>query len=94
MAVHVLQVLCPRRHCLFALAYEEEKQTAAEARRIAEEAFAAGVLNRWCGICQSRDIRFEIGKTRFANMAEATPALAECEAQQLAARQHLESKRN
>ncbi len=94
MAVHILQVLCPSRHCLFALAYEEESETDESARARAEDVFATKVVNPWCGICGSRQITFEIGKTRFKTLQEAGPHLAEQEAAQLATRKFLEKEQN
>ncbi len=92
--VHLLQVLCPKRHCLYGIAYEEEVQTSEEAIEKARAVLDSGVLNKHCGICGSEDLKFEIGVTRWQTLKEAAPYLAEIQAANLATRAMIESRRN
>jgi hypothetical protein len=92
--VHILQILCPKRHCLFAIPYESENTTAPEAMSAAERAFNEHSINPWCGICGSKDLRMEIGVTRFKTLKEAAPALLENQAAQMATRQQIDLARN
>ena len=92
--VHILQVLCPSRHCLFAIAYEEDKQSHESAKEQAHMVFDEGLINPWCGICGSKVLRLEIGRTKWKTMEQAAPHLAEAEAAQLATRAQMERERN
>jgi hypothetical protein len=51
-----------------------------------EETFASGLINRYCGICGARELRYEDEPTQFATMDEARPALASLEKANAAAR--------
>ena len=96
--VHLLQVLCPERHCLFALTYEVEAESIephAQAARQARAVMApGGYLNPWCGICGSHTLTLEVGVTKWQTQEEAQPHLEEQERQQIATRAHIETQRN
>lgn len=88
--VHLVQLLCPKRHCIIGTAYlpgesnHDEVVDKLEARRIALR------LNPWCGICGSRELRFEDRPAPYQTMDEALPALRETERENLESRAYLE----
>jgi hypothetical protein len=97
--VHIVQCLCPQRHCITAAAYDDADGkppgTALEAlQALNAMAIRDGVINPWCGICGSRAWHYEDGLTSFVTLDEARPALARAMADQLATRQFLRSGRN
>jgi hypothetical protein len=91
--VWIAQCLCPARHAIMATAGEADSEQAASAiEKALREAVAvmleSGEVNPWCGLCRAgvETWRYEVGRTRFATMAEATPALAQSAAEQAALR--------
>ncbi len=92
MTVWICQCLCPGRHCILATAGEAETEAEAEeglrAPLQAQVAYflASRAGNPWCALCGAHRAtwRFELRRTRFATMEEATPALMEAEARNLA----------
>ncbi len=80
------------------LAYEESEYTPEEAceklQRIVEGAVKRKSINPWCGICNSHDLHYEDGITKFNSMKEARPHLVKCSVDQLLTRQQIESSRN
>ena len=93
MAVHICQMLCPERHAIFALAYEEEEMSDEDAIQHAnatlDEAVQSGIMNRWCGICGSKDLKPECGRTKFTTMEEAKPHLKKAQEENLVSRAFL-----
>lgn len=87
--IHIIQLLCPARHCVLASAFDAEKISPDEAmqefQRIVGRCFETGAFNPWCGICHCRELVYEEGKTRFKTMEEAQPFLEENQRQQRAA---------
>lgn len=79
MKVRMIQLLCPSRHCIVAAAYESNS---GEPDLATLSDFKGQVqklgLNPWCGICGSRDLKYEDMATKFATMEEAKPHI-ECE---------------
>ena len=75
--VRIVQLLCPERHCVLAVAYESQKPMAEDPCRHVEqrfqEAVEARMLNPWCDICRSRDLHTEDGPTRFATLERTSP---------------------
>src|SRR6266850_6541373 len=87
MAVWIMQALCgPAGHALGAMALEAETADGLQALLRAElmSRMAAGAINPWCGLCGARveGWRYEAGRSRYATMAEAEPALRASEAAQ------------
>lgn len=86
MAVHIAQILCPKRHCIIALVYPAEDYTDDEAKAMIEGRFKELIdtkaINPWCGLCNSRDLRCEAARTKFATMEEALPHVKTEEAKQ------------
>lgn len=81
MAVNMVQVLCPKRHCIFAVAYPAEDFTAEEGIKLAQAQLKdwldRKVINPWCALCGSRVFRCEAARTKFKTMQEAMPHLQE-----------------
>jgi hypothetical protein len=92
--VWIAQCLCPQRHAIVAAGVEAEDLSAAKAalltplRTQVTRMIGSGTINPWCGMCQApiESWRFEIGRTRFASMAEAEPQLRQSERQQAVVR--------
>ena len=79
-----MQCLCPSRHCLLAIAYEEGGDLTPESaskglKALVEINCQQGLMNPWCGICGSRDLKYEDGVTRYQSIEEAKPHLEETE---------------
>lgn len=77
--IRVVQILCPLRHCTMAVVYnsptgEPEPDKAKALEEQVHNMQAAGVLNPWCGICRSRELRAEDQPTKYQTMEEAKPA--------------------
>lgn len=93
--IHIIQCLCPARHCVLAAAYDDTKTTGKDALELFQSmvlvAIDGGGLNRWCGICQSRDWHYEDGVTRFTTLEDAKPFIEQCQADQLASRAFIDA---
>ena len=97
--VRIVQCLCPERHCIVATAYESETGDAIpeilEGLKDGVAALIAGRgMNPWCGLCHSREWRYEDQATRFQTMEEATPYLREQAKNQLVTAQYFREVRN
>jgi hypothetical protein len=81
MAVYVCQLLCPERHCVMGSVYEDSSDPRDDIRDISENMVRAKMTEfklKWeCGICDSKELRFEHGRTRFKTMDEAAPFMLE-----------------
>lgn len=80
--VYIGQVLCPKRHCMLAMAGEFEEEEQAQLlgpmlRAKAEQGINSGVFRPVCGLCNAPYDSFavEVGLTKFENMEEALPLL-------------------
>ena len=92
--IWLTQWLCPKRHCSIALAWDDGETTAQRMVARGGGIYATGAINRWCGLCGSRELRPEAGPTRFQTMEEALPSLKALESLQEFTRQVLEGGRN
>ena len=63
--VKIVQLLCPERHCLLGIAYEDERGSFKEACAALQAMIDSGPFNNWCGLCGSRVLHFEEGTTKF-----------------------------
>jgi hypothetical protein len=78
--IHIIQCLCPARHCIVGLAYDStefflDDVMAAFKRRVAT-AIQIGMINPWCGICLSRVWHYEDSATKYATLEDAAQHLA------------------
>lgn len=77
MKVHMVQYLCPKRHCIMAGAYCDTESTEAECIKGLKAMMEKLGINPHCAICGSKDLTFEGRPTKFKTMAEAAPYFAE-----------------
>lgn len=90
--VHIVQLLCPVRHCLLSAAYEQGIGSFEESRKMLEDMIGPkGAFNARCEICGSVILHFEDAPTTFATLKEAMPSLMESQSKQMATRAVLES---
>ena len=92
--IHIVQLLCPERHCLLGSAYEPEERSFAEIRAYLLTVMRAQGINPHCGICGAllAQCSFEDAVTPYHTIAEAQVPLAHCMAQQMAYRASLDAK--
>jgi hypothetical protein len=101
--VHIVQCLCPSRHCVLAVSYDPAnpdpeatvrtpEQGITALRTLVEAAISKSLINPWCGICGSRTFTYEDAETRWKTMEEAMPYLKASEAEQANVRRHLQSR--
>lgn len=91
--VWLVQLLCPERHCIMGMAYEEGDPVLTKEK--CEEGIwtlmkHAGLRQR-CGICGSKQLVTEAAPTRFMSMSEAAPHLKAMEAANLLSRAELDA---
>jgi hypothetical protein len=89
--VYLVQYLCPQRHCILAVAYEEGSGSFEESQGQIRLAMQAAGVNPWCGICGSRELHFEEGRTPFQSLEEAMNPLLSGEKAQAESRQALDA---
>jgi hypothetical protein len=103
--IHIVQLLCPSRHCIVAAAYDpaDAAGTGPLPRPLGgedllraqfDQLVAAKAINPWCGICGSKTLTYEDRATRFETMAEATPAIRASEEAQRQTREFIERSRH
>jgi hypothetical protein len=63
-------------------------------KELVRELIAAGTINPWCGLCDSRAWDYEDRVTRFQTVEEAKPELERCEAAQASTRRMFEEQKN
>lgn len=87
--VWIAQCLCPARHCILAAAGEADTDEEARAlikplRGSVAMFIDSRAINPWCGLCKAPadSWTYEVGRTAWASIAEATPALAASAADQ------------
>jgi len=90
MGIYLIQLLCPNRHAVVAVSYDETEMPHDVARAIFEKDFddmvAHKILRRECGICKSTTLNYECAKTKYKTMEEASRELSKLEAENLASR--------
>lgn len=86
MSVRIVQLLCPQRHCVLAVAYDTEHTTKEEAIEAIEHGRKAMKIDPWCGLCASRELTFDDQPTVFKTMETAMPSLMAEQIKNLATR--------
>ena len=98
MRVHITQCLCPSRHCIAALAWEEPDYTPemaiAKLRSAIEDAVAQEVIHHRCGICHSPDLAYEDGITKFESLPEAMTDILRVQEENMHTKRILDLQRN
>lgn len=85
MKVRIVQLLCPQRHCITALAYETETGAEDPAKtELLRSTLRELNLDPWCGICRADNLVYEDRPTRFETMTEAAPHIERLAAQNAA----------
>lgn len=88
--VWIAQCLCPKRHAILAATVEADTRDGAEIacltplREHVRAGLAENTFNPWCGLCKapSGTWTYELARTRFRSMREATPELIKVEQEQ------------
>jgi hypothetical protein len=95
--VWIVQLLCPERHAIMAVAYERTDESRLnEMSEGIKAAMKEGNLRWECGICKdtdgpkSIDLHFEEGPTRFGTVEEAMPHLRKIEEENIVSRMYLD----
>jgi hypothetical protein len=84
--IHLIQWLCPNRHCLLAVAYDPEDQGYdISLAGLKQFAISLGVKPE-CFLCGSTQLVYEDAATVFNTMEEAIPHLEEQHNQNMRAR--------
>jgi hypothetical protein len=87
MSIHLIQLLCPQRHCIIAMPYPSGQERGKERTiDLMEEMRRTLGINPWCGICGSQELVYEDRPTAFEALQEAMPMLRELEDEQLRSR--------
>jgi hypothetical protein len=95
--IHIIQLLCPQRHCIYAVAYDVEEMPDDVALAMFQLQFDKWVdekvLNRECGICKSTKLEYETRRTKYKTIAEAEPALKAAEAANIESRKLIDAQK-
>lgn len=99
MSIRIMQCLCPDRHCILAVAFDEQVTSTSEAERrlweMIEDLVSSRILKRDCAICRrERPLHLETGTTKFKSLAEAEPILRQLARRQEMTREFLRAARN
>jgi hypothetical protein len=98
--IHIVQMLCPQRHCILGLAYDDKLNSSEEIQGMlkaqTDDWVQKKIINPWCGICRApyADWRMEDGKTVFQTIEEARGPLKELERRQQTTNQFLRAAKN
>lgn len=96
--VHIAQCLCPSRHCIAAVAWEEPNYTPESVKEKLHEAIASAIendiINPWCGICGSKELSYEDGITRFDSLPEAIDDILTVQMENMRTKMALDVLRN
>jgi hypothetical protein len=95
--IHIMQVLCPSRHCFMAAAWDDTTtEQAAVAYRLGKEVgeWVAAGNPRACALCGATDFMLDDGVTRFTTLEEARPHIEEQERLQWLIREVILRDRN
>ena len=90
--LHIVQLLCPERHCIMGTAFDDRDMTFEEAKSGIQEFMRAANVNSWCGICGSHKLTFEMAKLKYDTMEEAAMHLAKAEIENILTRIKLDSE--
>lgn len=73
--IHIIQWICPERHCLLGVAYDSKKETHDNSVAVLKQyAAILGAIPK-CFVCGSVDLSYEDNPTEFNTMEEAAQAI-------------------
>jgi len=89
--IHLVQLLCPSRHCIIAAFYDAARGGNYEDTRdiLIKRMDELGV-DQFCGICGSMVLTWEVQGTKCTDMKQAMELGRVAEASNLATRKHLD----
>lgn len=87
MSVWLAQLKCQNNHCIIAAARiarddDDGRELADQVSRQFGQLVSRGVLNPYCGLCQSKEFWVDYGPTAFQTLEEASGPLSELQAKQ------------
>ena len=98
MKVHIAQRLPPGRHAIAAIACKQpefaSKSAVARLRATVDRLIATKAIDSWCVICNSQELDYEDGLTRFESLEEAEPHVRRAMELKLLTRKFLLDRRN
>lgn len=89
--IHLLQLLCPARHCIIAVPFDPGEMSSFDASTTGLALMGALHINEWCGICGSYQLVWEDKETPWHTIEEAMPHLLKSELEQTLTRTWMES---
>jgi len=98
--IAIVQCVCPKRHCILALAADLRTVRPIRAIKILQNSVrtmvASGMMNPHCGLCNASisEWGYEVGGTRFETLQEAEPVLRAAEEAQLRSAAYLKNFSN
>ena len=97
MSIRLIQCLCPRRHAIMAVMYDDATVSPDDAvagfSSLVELAIQEGAIRRRCEMCREDTVfHYEDGITIFSNLEDARAAGAVLEAEQLRLREQLNAE--
>lgn len=87
MSIYLTQLLCPQRHCIVAVGWDDTDYTETSIQEVLKKEMAAHGIQQQCGLCGSCVLKFETRLTPWKSIAEAQPVLKECEMEQALVRE-------
>lgn len=91
--VRIVQLICPKHHCIMGGAYEEGRSSYEETVRLISDFMKSSAVEHRCALCGSTDLHFEDARTKFQTLQEAAPYLAEQQRQNAMTRALIEHLR-
>ncbi len=91
--IHLVQHLCPERHCLMAAGFVAGSATPEQVARMILDREAELGYEARCWLCGSTELRFEEARTRFPDMETAMPVLRQAEEANRSTREFVERLR-
>lgn len=75
--MHLIQLLCPARHCVLGAIYDPERETKEECIKMLDSKRREFRMHPWCGLCGSTKLEYEDRVTGFESVSDALPFAAE-----------------
>ena len=97
--IHIIQLLCPQRHAIFAVSYDPLEMPDDVALLTFQSTIEGWIkdqtINPWCGICGAKQGQwsYEQRSTKFKTMEEAMPELKKGEMNQMISRALIDAEK-